>query len=84
VSARLAAGTVVVVDRAKDGKLIGRLEGIEDGCVHLSNALTSDHEWISQCAIPLWKVEVIRATVGDEMERYEQEYRRGPGKESTG
>jgi hypothetical protein len=79
MSARLVAGDVVVVDRAKDGKLIARLEGIADGCVYLSSALTSDREWISQCAVPLWKVEVIRATVGDEAERYEQEYRRGPG-----
>ena len=79
MSARLVAGDLVVVDRARDGKLIARLAGIEDGCVHLSMALTADHDWISQCAVPLWKVELIRATVGDEMERYEQEYRRGPG-----
>jgi hypothetical protein len=79
MSGRLVAGDLVVVDRARDGKLIARLEGIEDGCAHLSNALTADHEWISQCAVPLWKVEVIRATASDEMERYEQEYRRGPG-----
>jgi hypothetical protein len=79
VSARLVAGDLVVVDRAENGKLIARLEGIADGCVHLSHALTSAHDWISQCAVPLWKVELIRATVGDEMERYEKEYRRGPG-----
>jgi hypothetical protein len=79
VSARLVAGDLVVVDRVEDGKLTARLEGIEDGCVHLSHALTSVHDWISQCAVPLWKVELIRATIGDEMERYEQEYRRGPG-----
>jgi hypothetical protein len=79
MSARLVAGDLVVVDRAKDGKLIARLEGIEDGCIHLSNALTSNHEWIGQCAVPLWKVELIRATVGEEKERYEQEYRRASG-----
>jgi hypothetical protein len=79
MSARLVAGDLVVVDRAKDGKLMGRLEDIEDGCVHLSHALTADHEWIVQCAVPLWKVELIRAAKGDEMERYEQEYRRATG-----
>jgi hypothetical protein len=79
MSARLVEGDLVVVDRLEDGKLIARLVGIEDGCVHLSEALSRDAQWISQCAVPLWKVELIRATVGDEMERYEQEYRRGPG-----
>ena len=79
MAARLVADDLVVVDRARDGKLIARLVGIEDGCVHLSMALTADQDWISQCAVPLWKVELIRATVGDEAERYEQEYRRGPG-----
>ena len=79
MSARLVEGDLVVVDRLEDGKLIARLVGIEDGCVHLSEALSRDAQWIRQCAVPLWKVELIRATVGDEMERYEQEYRRGPG-----
>lgn len=79
MAGRLVAGDLVVVDRARDSKLVGRLESIEDGCVHLSMALTADHVWMIQCAVPLWKVELIRATVGDEMERYEQEYRRGPG-----
>jgi len=79
MSGKLVAGDTVVVDRARDGKLIARLESIEDGCVHLSMALTADRDWMSQCAVPLWKVELIRATQGDESERYEQEYRRGPG-----
>jgi hypothetical protein len=55
--ARLVVGDQVVVDRARDGKLIARLESIEDGRVHLSHALTADHVWISQCAVPLWKVD---------------------------
>ena len=84
MSARLVTGDLVVVDRLEDSKLIARLEGIEDGCVHLSEALSRDAQWMKQCAVPLWKVELIRAAGDDEVERYDREYQRVPGKESAG
>ena len=84
MSARLVEGDLVVVDRLEDGKLIARLESIEDGCVHLSEALTSSRGWIGQCAVPLWKVEFIRMPDVDEMKRYDDEYSHVPGKESAG